>query len=370
MLDVSMALVIISRLIGEEMIPPLLPLVREKLKHPKELVRKKALLALHHFYRSSPSSVSHLKNDIRHALSDPDPGVMEAALVLLTDVIKDEPHKNKDLTSPFLNILSQVINRRLPSQFEYHSVPAPWIQIRLLRILAVLGADDVKKSEEMYSVIELALASAECNSNIGQAITYECIRTITSIYYHPPLVQKAANSVARFLVASNNNWKYLGINALASLVQIEPKYALDHQMIVIDCLDDPDETLKRKTLDLLYTMTNPANLIVITEKMIAYLRKTSDEFVKVDLVTKITELAEKFAPDNSWFIECMNSVFELGGDFVRREVAHNMMRIIAEGTEDDSADEELRRNAVISYTKLLDQSHLPDILIKIICWVR
>ena len=27
----------------------------------------------------------------------------------------------------------------------------------------------------------------------------------------------------------------------------------------------------------------------------------------------------------------MNSVFELGGDFVRREVAHNLMRIIAEG---------------------------------------
>ena len=37
-----------------------------------------------------------------------------------------------------------------------------------------------------------------------------------------------------------------GINSLAALVQVEPKIALDYQMIVMECLDDVDETLKRK----------------------------------------------------------------------------------------------------------------------------
>ena len=42
------------------------------------------------------------------------------------------------------------------------------------------------------------------------AITYECIRTVTTIYPRADLIKKAADFVARFLTAANNNWKYLG----------------------------------------------------------------------------------------------------------------------------------------------------------------
>jgi len=39
----------------------------------------------------------------------------------------------------------------------------------------------------------------------------------------------------------------------------------------------------------------------------------------------------RFAPDNEWYIETMNEVFELGGSLVQESVAHNIMRLIAEG---------------------------------------
>lgn len=45
---------------------------------------------------------------------------------------------------------------------------------------------------------------------------------------------------------------------------------------------------------------------VIVEKMLDYLRGTSDEVQKADVVKRISELAERFAPDTQWFIEIMN----------------------------------------------------------------
>lgn len=43
---------------------------------------------------------------------------------------------------------------------------------------------------------------------------------------------------------------------------VSPKYAQEHQVAVIDCLEDLDETLKLKTLELLVTMTKSNNVQV------------------------------------------------------------------------------------------------------------
>ena len=59
-------------------------------------------------------------------------------------------------------------------------------------------------------------------------------------------------------------------------------------------------------------MTNPMNVVVITDRLISYLRQTRDEYIRSDLVARITQLAERFAPDNQWFLQTMNAVFELG----------------------------------------------------------
>ena len=54
---------------------------------------------------------------------------------------------------------------------------------------------------------------------------------------------------------------------------------------------------------------------------------------------------------------------------MRPEVADNLMRLIAEGTDDDDLDNELRIQAVSEYMSLLKRVQLPDILMHVVAWV-
>ena len=295
---------------------------------------------------------------------------MSATLCIFEDGAARRPKDHKDLIPSFVSILKQIIEGRLPKEYNYHRVPAPWIQIKILRTLAALGANDRKASEHMYTSLFDCMKRADSGINAGYAVVYECVRTISVIYPNTGLLDAAANSVARFLTSNNHNLRYLGITALSGIVSVNPKYAAEHQMIVINCLEDSDETLKRKTLDLLYKMTNPKNVVFIVAKLIKHLRMTTDSFLRQELVARITELAERFSPDNEWFIKTLNTVFLVAGDLVAPSVAHNLMQLIAIGPGDDEdVNEDLRRFAVAAYTKLLDRKVLLDMLTQVVCWV-
>ena len=92
------------------------------------------------------------------------------------------------------------------------------------------------------------------------------------------------------------------MTSLANIVQDHPSLAAKHQSVVLDCLEDPDETIKRKTLALLARMTNDMNVGIVTQKSIEFLRATTDEFLRKQLVSRVTNLAERFAPSTLWYV--------------------------------------------------------------------
>eukprot|EP00467_Chlorarachnion_reptans_P021737 CAMPEP_0114488962 /NCGR_PEP_ID=MMETSP0109-20121206/1622_1 /TAXON_ID=29199 /ORGANISM="Chlorarachnion reptans, Strain CCCM449" /LENGTH=1192 /DNA_ID=CAMNT_0001665415 /DNA_START=494 /DNA_END=4072 /DNA_ORIENTATION=- len=368
-LEVSMALTVVCRLISSETIPVIMPMVLKLLDHSNPNVRKKAIGCMNRFQELDPVAVASSLPRCKKLLYDKDPSVMGASLIIVESLVAEKPQAHKELTKTLVSILKQVTEHCLSREYDYHRVPAPWIQLKLLRILGYLGDGDKEASEAIYPILKEVMKRADIGINVGYAIVYECVRTAISIYLNRMLLQEAASSISRFLTSDNHNLKYLGINALAGIVQIDAKHAVKHQLMVIDCLEDPDDTLRRKTLDLLYSMTNPQNVRVIMQKLMTFLESTVDEFLRSELVSKITQIAEKFAPDNAWYIETVNTVFELGGDLVRPEMAHNLINLVASEDVDPADPDNIRIHAVDTYIKLLAKPNLPIVLLKTVAWV-
>ncbi|KAK7892138.1 hypothetical protein WMY93_024101 [Mugilogobius chulae] len=385
LIEVCMALTVVSQMFPKDMIPAILPLVEEKLNHSKEIIRRKAVLALYKFYLIAPNQVQHIHNKFRKALCDKDPGVMFASLHIYLQMIKDNPDGYKDLTASFVTILKQVVSGKLPMDFNYHSVPAPWLQIQLLRILSILGKNDQCSSEIMYEVLDESLKRAEINHNITYAILYECVNCIYTIYPNSDLLGKAAKCIGNFVISSKINLKYLGLKALTFVIQQDPKLALQHQMTIIECLDHPDIIIKRETLELLFRITNAQNVTVIVEKMLEFLRQSKDDHTTIDLVGKVAEIAEKYPLqhklktitniyndiNNKWFIETMNTVFSLGGDMIQPDISNNFLKLLSEGFESEEENRKLRLFAVDSYITLLEGEtrKLPQRFLQVISWV-
>ncbi|EFA81397.1 adaptin N-terminal domain-containing protein [Heterostelium album PN500] len=408
-LEVASALTALARLVDRETIPAFIPRVTELLKTSnRPIVRKKCVVALHRFYLVDASLLDNaMQDNLRMAMSDKDPSVMAAAIAMFLDISKSTTAAPSivNLIPSFNSILKQVAEGRLPRHYLYHGVPNPWLQVYLLKILENLyittasSSPDKKKqiSDLISPTVNFTLEqSLKFKNNAGYSIVYESIRVLTVVAHQDAaLLESAIKNISVLLSHRYNNLRYLGINALSSIVQISPRSVTGHQLEVIECLESRDETLKRKSLDLLYRMTNNKNVVPICAKLIDHLM-TDDQLLKRELVSRISDLAERYSPNDYWYIETMLRMLSVEGDLMSEESGFNLIRLVAGGTGlDDNEQEDIKiklHAASLCWTILNDiiiqqqgdiqqqqqQQHtttthininVNDLLMKVVCWI-
>lgn len=392
------ALTTLCTLVSAGTIPAFYPIVEKLIQHPKYMVRQKAVMALHRMWEKNHSAVD-IQRVLRASLCDQKPSVMAAALCCFQDVLRTTIGESKKKTSflltsqdeetqtklakantvlvpAFVQILWQIIEHRLPKSFDYHGVPAPWLQVHLLDILGLLGRDNESASGQIYDVLIGTLKAAAAVPNVASsAIVYECVRTATKLYPNAALLQLAGTVIDRFMVSKDNNMRSLGIKALGCIVRRYPAAVTpQHHASLIEALDSRDETIRRETLDLLFRMTNAKNVVAIAQKMMEQLKSTADTFLKKELVNRILQVSERFSPNPQWYLKTLFEVFRLGGAVINSEVAHHFTRMVS---EDDSEEENgFKRSAAVILTEELHSAvvgdkvqTLPDVLVQCMAWV-
>ncbi|KAH8584137.1 adaptin family [Cryptosporidium sp. chipmunk genotype I] len=393
-LDVASALSSLPYLLNSEIFSSIENSLLILLSHQTPAIRRKAYLALLCALEIKPTIFEENTDILMKGLCDSDISVKNSVLYLVDKISSYNPKLCISLIPHLIAIMKQILENNIPKEYDYYFISAPWTQINILQTLSKVASFEkniYQIYEILYSIIKkveysISLPSYNGKSmicpintrntsntaNISYAILESCICTISSIHPKNELLDQVEEIISRFLNSDLNYLKYIGIKCLSKIAVIDPSYAIPYQIVVVDCLEDKDEVIRRCTLELLCNMSNTQNIQVVISKLINNLKISTDIHFCEELVKNILLLSEKFAPSYSWYLNTMVSLFELSGEFVGKDKVNNIAQIIAEGpTGNDTSDHEFRVHASTLFLKLLNEKVevLPEILYNLGIWV-
>ncbi|XP_074383581.1 AP-1 complex subunit gamma-2-like isoform X2 [Apium graveolens] len=329
---VGLALCALGNICSAEMARDLAPEVERLLQLRDPNIRKKAALCSIRIIKKVPDLAENFVNPAASLLKEKHHGVLLTGIQLCTDLCEVSTEAleffRKKYTEGLVKVLKDVVNSPYAPEYDISGIADPFLHIRLLRILRVLGHGDTDASDCMNDILAQVATKTESNKNAGNAILYECVETIMSIEDSSGLRVLAINILGRFLSNRDNNIRYVALNMLMRAITVDSQAVQRHRATILECVKDLDASIRKKALELVYLLVNENNVTSLSKELIDYLEVTDQEF-KGDLTEKICSIVEKFSPEKIWYIDQMLKVLSLAGNYVKDEVWHALIVVIS-----------------------------------------
>ncbi|KAJ4458889.1 Adaptor protein complex 1 (AP-1); gamma subunit [Paratrimastix pyriformis] len=346
----ALALVALGNIGNSEMIRDLSSELEKCFRHSHAYIRKKATLCA-----------------VRAIRKDPD----------VADQYAPKSPQYDQLVPTAVRALKSLLLSNYSSQHDVAGITDPFLQIKLLQVMRVLGRGNKAASDLMNDVLAQVATNTdhrknagtavlyECvqtvlsieaepvrmcadicvccvfvcrkeggvfvcyRKNAGTAVLYECVQTVLSIEAEPALRVLAVNILMRFLARNDNNTRYVALNLLSKVVTLDKPTVQRHKKIIVDCLNDPDISIRRRALELTYALVDATNCRHLVTEMVDYLGRADAEF-KTDLTRKICIACEKYAPSKKWQLDTIIKVLSTAGSYVRDDIPSALVLLISQ----------------------------------------
>ena len=329
---VGLALTAIGNIASEDMCRDLFPEVDKAMRNSNSYIRKKAALACVRILQKVPDLIEDCVDRIASLMSDRNHAVLLTGATLLQTAMEEDPsmiETFRRLVPTLVRVLKNLVVNNFSPEHDVGGITDPFLQVRLLQILGVLGHGDEDASDEMNDVLAQVATNTESNKNAGNAILYACVNTIMEIESESGLKVLAINILGRFLLHRDNNTRYIALTMLARVVKNDMDAVQRHRSTIVDCLKDPDVSIRRRALELLYTLVNSKNVKALAREMLNYL-VVADDDVKEDLCQRTAAVVNDFSPDRAWHIDTMVSILQLAGNSCSDDIVSQTISLVGQ----------------------------------------
>jgi len=328
----GLALCTLGSICSAEMGRDLASEVEKLLKSGNSYIKKKACLCAVRVIRKVPELIEMFVPLTRSLMSDNNHGVQLTAIVLISQMCI----LNADVVTHFrryipnlVRSLKSLIQTGYSPEHDVNGISDPFLQVHVLRLLRLLGSKDNESSESMNDLLAQVATNTETTKNVGNAVLYETVMTIMDIKSESGLRVLAINILGRFLLNNDKNIRYVALHTLLKTLNIDNNAVQRHRSTVLECLKDPDISIRKRAIELSFALVNSSNVRSMMKELLNFLETCEQEF-KSYTTSNIITVAEKFAPNKRWHIDTILKVLTTASQFVRDDAVSNLIQLISD----------------------------------------
>ncbi|XP_071707701.1 AP-2 complex subunit alpha-1-like [Rutidosis leptorrhynchoides] len=365
-----LALTLVGNIGGREFAESLAPDVQKLLisSSCRPLVRKKAALCLLRLFRKNPDvvNVDGWSDRMTQLLDERNLGVLTSSMSLFVALVSNNHEAYWSCLPKCVKILERLAKSQdVPQEYTYYGIPSPWLQVKTMRALQYFPTvEDPNTRRALFEVLQRILMGTDVVKNVNKnnashAVLFEAIALVMHLDAEKEMMSQCVALLGKFIAVREPNIRYLGLENMTRMLMVTDVQDIikSHQAQIITSLKDPDISIRRRALDLLYGMCDVSNAKDIVEELLQYLA-TADFTMREELALKAAILAEKFAPDLSWYVDVILQLIDKAGDFVSDDIWFRVVQFVTN-------NEDLQPYAALKAREYLDKPAIHETMMKV-----
>ncbi|CAH8618407.1 unnamed protein product [Schistosoma haematobium] len=305
--DAGIALSGVACFINPDLATDLYSDILSLMNSPKPYLRKKAVLLLYKVFLNYPEALRICFPQLKDKLDDPDPGVQSAAVNVICELARKNPKNYLSLSPIFFKLMTTSSNN--------------WVLIKIIKLFGTLTPLEPRLGKKLIGPLTNLI-----HSTSAMSLLYECINTVVAVLIsissgipsHQASIQLCVQKLRILIEDSDQNLKYLGLLAMRKILLYHPQSVQPHKDLILGCLDDKDESIRLRALDLLHGMVSKTNLMDIVKHLMIHIGNSSSGLhYRNELLSKVVYICSQDNYRNvtsfEWYVTVLVELASIDG---------------------------------------------------------